>query len=178
MKIKNLTKNTTKLLKLKLIKTKIYKKKLIDNHLTIENIEHKLKKFFQVIYKYHVKQKKILFLSLSFIPKIKSLLKNTRHEFLIEANWISGNITNNKVEKFENKYDLIVILESSIDKKILEESYKAQIPVIIIQNKTEFSNMWYSYDLPGNFSFNKKKIRNNFFLNLLQIIFRKVKINK
>ena len=85
MKINNLTKNAIKLLRLKLIKTKIPKKNFITNYSKVENIEYRLKKVFQIIYKYHMNKKKILFLSSFFIKKIKSILKNTSHTLLTQA---------------------------------------------------------------------------------------------
>jgi len=51
MKVKNLVKNPVKLLKLKLIKIKMYKRKHLSNFFKIENAEHELKKAFQIIYK-------------------------------------------------------------------------------------------------------------------------------
>ena len=82
MKIKNLTQNTTKLLKLRLIKTKIYKKESTFKSFKIENVLYMLKKIFQIIYKYHINQKKILFINVHFINKIKNVLRDTKHTFL------------------------------------------------------------------------------------------------
>jgi len=77
-------KNQNQLLKLKLIKTKIYKKNYIFTNLKIENIEYRLKKGLQIIHKYHIKNKKILFINnfLTIETKIKNLLKNTNHTFM------------------------------------------------------------------------------------------------
>jgi hypothetical protein len=59
MKIKNIIKYKNKLLKLKLIKTKIYKKKDQLTNTRIEDIEYRLKAL-HVIYKYHTNNKRIL----------------------------------------------------------------------------------------------------------------------
>jgi len=77
-------KNQNQLLKLKLIKTKIYKKNYIFTNLKIEDIEYRLKKGLQIIHKYHIKNKKILFINnfLTIETKIKNLLKNTNHTFM------------------------------------------------------------------------------------------------
>jgi hypothetical protein len=56
MKIKNIIKYKNKLLKLKLIKTKIYKKKDQLTNTRIEDIEYRLKAL-HVIYKYHTNNK-------------------------------------------------------------------------------------------------------------------------
>jgi hypothetical protein len=77
-------KNQNQLLKLKLIQTKIYKKNYIFTNLKIEDIEYRLRKGLQVIYKYHTKNKKILFINnySTIETKIKNLLKNTKHSFI------------------------------------------------------------------------------------------------
>lgn len=85
MKIKNLTQSRIKLFKLKLIKTKVYKKESTFKYLKIENVLYLLKKSLQIIYKYHINQKKILFLNSFFMNKIKTILQNTKHTFLTES---------------------------------------------------------------------------------------------
>lgn len=87
MKIQNLAINPNMLLKLKLIKTKIYNKKNIFIHLKVEDVECRLKKGLQVISKYHTNNKKILFVGdLSPVEeiKLKKLLKHTKHVFVPE----------------------------------------------------------------------------------------------
>lgn len=84
MKIKNLIKHKNKLLKLKLLNTKIYKKNYALKNLKIEEIEHRLKKGLQIIYKYHIYNKRIIFISSSSTLKLTNLLKNTKHLFIPE----------------------------------------------------------------------------------------------
>lgn len=77
----------SKLLKLKLIKTKIYTINFTVVNLKIKDIEYRLKKILQIIFKYHVKNKKIIFISSSNFmkKKIKNLLKSTKHVYLHES---------------------------------------------------------------------------------------------
>lgn len=182
MKVKKTIKHTSKLLKLKLIKSRIYKKRKSFYFLKAEKIEHNLKKSFQVIYKYHINNKKILFLSFFSIKKLEKLLIGTRHKFLTETNWFNGKITNRSIlkeKKLKNNYHLVIILDSFVNKNILRENYKNKIPIIKLHNNFDFFNLGHNYSIVGDFSFNKKKIRENFFFNLLKVIFKRAKrINK
>ena len=98
MKIKNTIKNKNKLLKLKLIKTKIYKKNYTFKQLKIEDIEHRLKKGLQIIYKYHINNKRILFISTSSTleMKIKNLLTNVKNLFIYQYFWLNEQINKKK----------------------------------------------------------------------------------
>ena len=188
-------KNRNQLLKLKLIKTKIYKKNHTFTDLKIEDIEHRLKKGLQVIYKYHIKKKKILFInnSSTLETKIKNLLKNTNHIFMIHHLWWNGKTINNKqsisktptkqktsfnkILQLKYKSDLIVILDKKINNYIIEENYKIKTPTIFLGNDLNIFDNKSSYKIPGNFLLAKKKIRNNFFLTLLKTTL-KTKKNK
>ena len=80
MKITTLNKYKTKLLKLKLLKTKIYKSQKDFSYLLLKDLETRLKKTLQVIYKFHVADKKILFIGtpLQFHNQINH---NDHHHF-------------------------------------------------------------------------------------------------
>ena len=189
MKIENTIKNQNKLLKLKLIKTKIYKKNYTFTNLKIEDIEYRLKKGLQIIYKYHVSGKKILFVGNSSTVEttMKNLLKNTKHMFIPEYLWLNGAITNeqtfstnstkkssyNKTSKLKNKNNLMVILDKQIKNDIITEGYKAKTPIIFLGISLDIFDVRSSYKIPGNFLLAKKKIRNNFFLALLENTLRK-----
>ena len=194
MKIKNTIKNQNKLLKLKLIKTKIYKKNYTFTNLKIEDIEYRLKKGLQIIYKYHVSGKKIFFVgnSSAIETKIKNLLKNTKHIFIPEYLWLNGIITNkqpsstnslkessyNKTPTLKNKNNLIVILDKQINNNIITESYKTKTPIIFLGSSLNIFDIKSSYKIPGNFLLAKKKRRDNFFLALLEATLKKLKISK
>ena len=176
MKIKNTIKNQNKLLKLKLIKTKIYKKNYTFTNLKIEDIEYRLKKGLQIIYKYHVSGKKILFISnsLAIKTKIKSLLKNTKHLFVPESLLLNGIITN-KTSNLKNKNNLIVILDKQINNDILTEGYQTKTPIIFLGSNLDIFNIKSNYKIPGNFVLAKKKIKDNFLLALLETTLKKSK---
>ena len=178
MKIKNTIRNQNKLLKLKLIKTKIYKKNDTFTNLKIEDIEYRLKKGLQIISKYNISDKKILFVgnSSAMETKIKNLLKNTRHMFISQYLWLNGAISNKQASstdslketsKLKNKYNLIVILDKQINNDIINEGYKNKTPIIFLGSSLNIFDIKSSYKIPGNFSLAKKKIRDNFFLALL-----------
>ena len=81
--MKNIIKKQTKLLKFKLIKTKIYKKNYITKNLfKIEAIEYRLKKALQIIYKFHLSGKKILFVGDCIDFSLNKLLCGTKHFFI------------------------------------------------------------------------------------------------
>jgi ribosomal protein S2 len=191
MKIKNTIKYQNKLLKLKLIKTKIYKKNYTFTNLKIEDVEYRLKKGLQIIYKYHINGKKILFVgnSSAVETKIKNLLKNTKHLFIAEHLLLNGVITNkqqfspdfsekspsNKTPKLKNNYNLIVICGKQTNNNILSESYKTKTPIIFLGSNLDIFNIKSSYKIPGNFILANKKMRDNFFLSLLEAVFKKSK---
>lgn len=194
MKIKNTIKNKNKLLKLKLIETKIYKKTNASTNLKIEDIEYRLKKGLQIIYRYHVSGKKILFISGSSTIEatLKNLLKNTKHTFIPEYLWLNGAITNkqtfftnpkkkifdNKILRVRKTNNLIVILDKQVKQDILTENYKSRTPVIFLGGDLNIFDIKSNYKIPGNFLLTKKKIRDNFFLALLESTLKKFTIHK
>jgi len=195
MKINKIKSYNYKLLKLKLIKTKIYKKKH-NGFIKIEDIISRLKKSLHIIYKYHINNKKILFIGtpINIDTRFKKLLQTTRHILIPEFLWMNGiitnqfscfkylsknqNLINNKISeilfKLKNKSDLIVILNNN---PALDEGYLARIPIISINCDLDISDRKSSYKIPGNFQFRKKKIRDTFFYSILIAIFKKANKN-
>lgn len=177
MKIKNLTEHKNKLLKLKLLNTKIYKKNYALKNLKIEDIEHRLKKGLQIIYKYHVHNKRIVFISNSPTVKLTNLLKNTKHLFMPEYYWINRKASKTFLfmskKPLQWKNNLIVILDKSVNSNIIKKNYKLKIPIIFLGNDLNALCKQSSYKIPGNFLFYKKKIRENLFLILLKTILKK-----
>ena len=192
-KIINSKKN--KILKLKLIQTKIFDKKQYLNNIKIEDIEFRLKKIFYIIYKYHIYNKRILFVgnSLNITFEIQKLFKNTKHLFIPPSLWIPGALNN---KKFYNMYlaktqrnisnriseilfqlkkdiDLIVILNENSNLDILTEAYLSRIPIISINS--DLNPLWNrpNYKVPGNFQF-----INKFFFNIICAILKKIKKKK
>ena len=64
-----------------------------------------------------------------------------------------------------HKPDLIVIFDSENENSIIKESYRAKIPVIKFNSEFHINkkDIFYSYEVPGNFNFNKKSINDLFF---------------
>lgn len=199
MKVNKITRYQSKLIKLKLIKTKIYKKN-DNNFIKIEDIISRLKKALHIIYKYHINNKRISFIgtSLYLDEKLKSLLKNTKHTYIPESAWMNGIFTNQQscfrylsknqksinrkiytiLFKTKKKSDLIIIMDSSVNLNALNEGYLTRTPIISLNlNFLDNLDVKSSYKIPGNFKFTNKKIRNNFFYSMLEAIFKKAQIN-
>ena len=196
MKITTLKKYKTKLLKLKLLKTKTYRNEKNFDYLLLKNIETRLKKVLHIIYRFHVANKKILFIGtpLKLNNQIKKLLKNKKHSYIPESIWMSGIITNskssfqhlikqhainkNKTSKFlfnlKNQADLIVVLNEGSNLAALEESSVKRIPTISLNVNSNSTNSDLStYKAIGDYNLTKKTIRDNFFFLLLNSILRK-----
>jgi ribosomal protein S2 len=196
MKITTLKKYKTKLLKLKLLKTKIYKDEKNLNYLLLKDMETRLKKVLYIIYKFHIANKKILFIGtpLKLDPQIKSLLNKKKHNFIPESIWVNGIITNskpsfkylakkhaiqnNQTAKFlfnlKNQADLVVVLNEKLNLTALEESFLKRTPTISLNTDYKLNNSNLStYKIAGNYNFSKKTVRNNFFFLLLSSILKK-----
>lgn len=191
MKIKNINKIQNQLIKLKLITTKI-KKKINDTKLNLENIIFRLKKGLYIIYKFHIANKKLLFIGNKNLEKIKikKLLNLTKHKFISEYIWFNSKIyktklyssnflqeiLQNNILNFKINNKLIIILNSQINKNIINENYKFKIPIISLEDNLDILNIKSSYKISGNFFFENKKVKNNFFFTLLKVILKKYKI--
>jgi ribosomal protein S2 len=196
MKITTLRNYKTKLLKLKLLKTKTFKLEKDLNYLLLKNIETRLKKILHIIYRFHVANKKILFIGtpIKLNNQIKKLFKNKKHNFIPENIWMSGIITNSKssfkhlvrqhavtkstTSKFlfnlKSQADLIVILNERSNLTALKESSLKRVPTIALNvNSDFFSSSLSTYKAMGNYGFTKKSIRNNLFFLLLNAVLKK-----
>lgn len=196
MKIKKISQRRNKLVKLKLIQTKIYTKKQDLENIKIEDIEYRLKKICYLIYKYNVFNKRILFVGLPFniTLSLQKLIKNTKHIFIPSSIWLSGAISNKNTNfsnllksksttknqisellfQLKKNIDLVIIInDSNTSNEVLNESYVAKIPVIILNTNLNICFDKPSYKVPGNFEFANKKTRNNLFYSLLVSILRK-----
>jgi ribosomal protein S2 len=178
-----------KLIKLKLIQTKTYIKKQYITNIKLEDIQSRLKKIFYIIYKYHICNKKILFIGapFNFNSQINNLFKTTNHIFIPYSMWIKGALSNKKLGlkhlledektsknkmselllKLKKNIDLIVVLDEFQNKDILNEGYISRIPVIVLNSNLNIIFNKPSYKVPGNFQFIYKKIRDNLFYSML-----------
>lgn len=199
MKIKKIQINSYKLLKLKLIKSKIFKKDHLIKNLIIEDIESRLKKALKIIYLYHINNKKIIFVGnpLNINKEIIKLLKNTNHIFIPKSAWIAGIITNSnpsfkfllkksinlnkisqRVLQLKKKSDLVVIMDKKLDLIALEEGYSSKLPIITLNSDLNPFDHKSSYKVPGNFILPKNKFKNNFFYSILTSTLKKSNFQK
>jgi hypothetical protein len=201
MKIATTHNYKTKLLRLKLLKTKIYRNQENFDYLLLKEMETRLKKILHVIYRFHVANKKILFIGtpLKLNNQIKQLLKNKKHSFIPESVWMNGIITNSspsfkhllkkhavssdKVSKslfnLKNQSDLVVVLNEKLNLDALEESALRRVPTISLNSNHNLPSTYLStYKLSGDFSFAGKEIRNNLFFLFLNSLLKKAEIFK
>jgi ribosomal protein S2 len=181
MKIKNLKINQ-KLLELYLIKLRTYEqydKKVKDvTNVSISQTLINFKKTLRIIYKFHKKNKRILFLGFNGII-FKKINKETNHVALPSKIKLQGIIFNKlklnekisllKLKTFPN---LIVIFnEITNNNSILTESFKYKIPTITFGKNTNRNNNMFLYNIPANTEFllNNK----NLFYNCLKFLFKK-----
>jgi ribosomal protein S4 len=204
MKIRKIKKFQYTLLKLNLIKSQIYKKKIQKNNhddvlnIKTELIELHLKRSLQVIYKYHMNHKKILFIGIpqNFQKKFSKILKNTKHVALPQSIWVNGILSNRyatfrylylkrrknikKKNWLQNKIiyflisvikqpDLIVIFNPNLEKNALNETYKLKLPIVALENNLYFNTKFF-YKVPGNFQHIYKKTQHAIFLILASIL--------
>lgn len=199
MKIKKLNLKKNKLLKLNFINTKLYKKISI-NFITINEIIIRLKQSLKIIYKYHINNKRILFIGFSnnINNKFKPILKDTNHILLPNFIWPNGILTNKDscfnyilknqtsinqhlaktLFKFHKKVDLIVLLDSFSEENILNESYNSKIPIISLSDSLNIFDTRPSYKILGNLNFSRKNFKNNFFYFILNSLFKKATLLK
>jgi ribosomal protein S2 len=200
MKIKKIKQKNYKLLKFNLLKSKIFKKPHYLQNISIEDIEFRYKKILNIIYLYHISNKKILFVGnpAKINRKIKSILSKTKHIFIPKSAWITGIITNQnlylkslfkqktdilnsiseRILQLKKKSDLIIIIDEKLDNKALEESYKSNIPVIALNSELNIFNNKVNFKVPGNFVVTKNKLKNNLFYSILLSIFKKATVQK
>lgn len=193
MKLKNL--NKLRLISNQLLKTRFYYNNSKD--ININSSILSLKTALKIIFEYHNKNKKILFVGTPFknTKQVNQLFKTTQHTVIPESVWVNGVLTNkkyclkylmhNKASKtkffskflltLREKHDLIVILnlESNLDS--LNELYKTQLPIISFTDNTlNKNNDKISHKIVGNFNFTSKKRCNSFFFIILKATLKKL----
>lgn len=204
MKIKKNKTFQYTLLKLNLIKSQVYKKKIQPNHYddvlntNTQLIELHFKRALQVISKYHMNHKKILFIGVPqiFQKKFSKILKNTKHIAIPQSIWINGILTNRpyilrsfdlKRQKYikknwlQNKIiyflismmkrpNLIVVFDSNFKKNKLKETYKLKLPIITLDSNLYFFDSNFFFKVPGNFQQIYKKTHHTILLALASIL--------
>lgn len=186
----NIVKNRNfKLFKYNLLKLQIYSNKLFINDINLSNnkleqIESYLKQVLKIIFEYHIWQFKILFIGFPVVSKMKQmkLIHFTNHNFITEKSWVSGIFRNRfsiltylKLQQSQNffknikillrvktKPHLVVIFNQKIEISMINEFYKAGIPILSF-NWDYFNTFKIAYKTMGNFNFVEKNIRLTFF---------------
>ena len=199
-KVKNLK---FKLFKYNLLKLQVYSDKPFFNIINLSNnileqIEAYFKQVLKVIYEYHVWQFKILFIGFPVIPNIKQtkLLCFTNHYFITEKSWVSGIFRNrlsiltylklaqslsfSKSIKLlltvKTKPHLVVVFNQKIENNLINEFYKAGIPIIYF-NWDYLNKFKLAYKTLGTFNFAEKNIKLTFFF-LFYSLLKKTPLKK
>lgn len=171
MKIRNLTIYKTKLTKLNLINLKFFNKETISEIINVDQIKYQLKKALKIIYKFHMNDKKILFIGKPD-ERILTQLKTSKHMWFNQSNKTEGFITNDsfnlRKKENKNKYNLIVILNSDNNENIIKEGYSAKIPTIQINTQLNIFDYKCDYKIPESFKFANKNSENTSFYSMLQ----------
>ena len=157
MKIRSTKNKNYKLFKYNLLKLQIYsnmteKTASSASNFTLEQIETYLKQALKTIFEYHKQHLKILFVGFPVTSKLKQikLIHFTNHHFITQKSWISGifrnrfsilsYLTSLQSENFSEKLkllltlkakpNLIVIFSKNLEASVIDEFYKAGIPIL------------------------------------------------
>jgi hypothetical protein len=189
MKIKKVKYKNYKLFKYNLLKLQVYsntlsfKKSNFSNNI-LEQIETYIKQVLKIVFEYHLYQFRILFIGFPIISKIKqiNLIHLTNHDFISEKSWISGILRNRfsiltylKLIQSQNfskslqllltvktKPHLVVIFNQKIETSMINEFYKAGIPILSF-NWDSLNISKIIYQGLGNFNFIERNIKLTFF---------------
>lgn len=197
MKVEKIETKKHKLLKLNLLKSKILKKDHYYKGLTLENLEVRVKKALYIVWRYHIRNKRILFVGnpKNINAKLIKLFKKTKHIVTPMRAWIAGVITNRKSpseylsEENKNKVvrqlanlrkeiNLIVIVDEKLDQIAVNESYNSRIPTITFNSNLEVFENKIDYKVPGNFLEVKNSINNSLLYSILIAVLGKANAMK
>lgn len=158
MKIINIKKY--KLFKYNLLKLQLYKhtdSSNIFSQSVLEQTEISLKQLLKIIYEYHVNNSKILFIGFPIMFKKQQikLVNLTNHDFISQKSWLNGTFRNrfsvftylknlqsknfsknlNTLLTLKTKPHLVVFFDNNLQTGVINEFYKAGIPVIVFNCK-------------------------------------------
>ena len=192
MKIKKIKYLNNKILKLHVLKL-LSKKQGIQHKSQFVYTQLCLNKIANIIYRYDINNRKILFLG--FPIKFKKSLKNTKHKIIPTFLSFNGILTNknsfNKVTKVKNyslstlkillqikKPDLVIIYEQNLKSTAIQESYITRIPTIIFSSNLSLNSKM-TYQFPLNYKLlNEKSNNTNFVVSFLTSILERAKKNR
>ena len=190
MKIKKIEKQKNKLIQLQILKI-YYKKKSANLENNLNQIKIHLNKISNIIYKYHVNHRKILFLG--FPNNFIKTIKNTKHILIPESLWFNGMLSNrvNKknnlslntfkklLKNLKKKVDLIIIANFSEKTVAIEKSYIARIPIITMNKKLNILHNKTTYKSIGSYNIISNKMEpNNLFFSFIKTTLNRAKKSK
>ena len=179
MKVNLIKTRNYKLFKYNLLKLQIYSNESSFNISTfsnnvLEQIEAYLKQVLKIIFEYHMYQFKILFIGFPVVSKLKQmrLMHFTNHDFISEKSWISGIFRNRfsiltyltliQSQNFsknlklllsvKTKPHLVVVFNQKVETNVINEFYKAGIPILSFNCKP-LNMSKITYKTLGNFKF-------------------------
>ncbi len=189
MKVNKIKNKNYKLFKYNLLKLQIYSNRSFVNNTNfsnsiLEQIEIYIKQVLKIVFEYHLYQFRILFIGFPIVSKIKQikLIYLTNHDFISEKSWISGIFRNRfsiltylKLIQSKNfskslqllltvktKPHLVIIFNRKIETSMINEFYKAGIPILSFN--WDFLNISkITYQVLGSFNFDKINIKLTFF---------------
>jgi len=203
MKTNKVRNRNYKLFKYNLLKLQIYSNKPsfdtvnFSNNI-LEQIEAYLKQVLKIIFEYHVCQFRILFIGFPVVSKMKQmkLIHFTNHDFISEKSWISGIFRNRfsiltylrliQSQNFskslkllltvKTKPHLVVIFNQKIESSMINEFYKAGIPILSF-NWNFLNSYKIAYKTLGSFNFVERNIKLTFFF-LFYSLLKKTPLKK
>lgn len=203
MKVSKVKNRNFKLFKYNLLKLQIYSNKpFLDtinlSNNVLEQIEAYLKQALKIIFEYHIWQFKILFIGFPVVSKMKQmkLVHFTNHDFITEKSWINGIFRNRfsiltylkliQSQSFsksikllltvKTKPHLVVIFNQKIEISMINEFYKAGIPILSF-NWDFLKTFKIAYKTLGSFNFVERNIRLTFFF-LFYSLLKKTPLKK
>nr|YP_010516702.1 ribosomal protein S2 [Haslea provincialis]UXN44245.1 ribosomal protein S2 [Haslea provincialis] len=192
MKIKKVSKN--KLIQLNILKSQLHKKfRLSSAKSNVKQTEFYLKKAAQIIYRYHVVNKRILFLG--FPSNFQPLLKKTKHILIPESSWLNGIITNQILQfnytltkqqkrlpfkivklllQLKKRIDLIVVFNLNKNTNAIREGYSSRIPIIGGVTNLEINEDKVTYKMLSELKYVEDKVfSSNFLFSMVKMVLKK-----
>jgi ribosomal protein S2 len=192
MKLNKIKIKKYKLLRFYLVKYEIYEKVVgssdfIFPETVLDELEFSFKKVLLIIYKYHIYNKKILFVGFPYSTnkKLLSVMLKSNHIFIPRGIWVKGMLSNKSsiLKKYKNysyykdflqlktNPHLIVFFNDTNSDNLLLESCKLHIPLISFGKVNKrFQDVF--YEVKGRFFTRKSK---NFYQFLIYSILKRPK---
>ena len=186
---------SNKLIQLQILKLH-YKERSYAFKTSLKQTEIHLNKISNIVYKYHITDRKILFIG--FPNKFAEILSGTRHLVLPEYIWFNGMLSNRTrlsspssqttakkqakmplnlhqlLLKLKKKLDLVIVYNLNDKATAVKESYLSRIPVITLSGNLDILNNNATYKSPKSFNFvNEKITHNNIFYSILKTTLRR-----